>query len=146
MKYLNAKYPSLSCRHRAVFNKAEINMLAEVHFPYALFLEGSNFVTQNITIHRPDGRTVTLDYTSGTLNRLDRLTAANYGMPLNTNLCKNRFISHADKVIMLQAASIYTHGDGGKWTEQEMSAVMSKIADTSLKILAGDLFTQLAKR
>ena len=101
---------------RAHKNISEIAnyMLSESHFPYVLFLEGSNFLPQNLTIQRPDGRTVTLDYTSGTLNRLDRLTSANYGMPLNTNLCRNKFIPHADTMIMLQAASIYTHGDGRK--------------------------------
>ena len=99
---------------RAHKNISEIAnyMLGKSHFPYVLFLEGSNFLTQNITIQRPDGRIVTLDYTSGTLNRLDRLTAANYGLPVNTNLCRNKFIPHADKMIMLQAASIYTHGNG----------------------------------
>ena len=66
-------------------------MLAESHFPYALFLEGSNFLTETISVTRPDGRVVTLEYNSGMLNRLDRLTAANYGMPINTNLCKNKF-------------------------------------------------------
>ena len=64
-------------------------MLAESHFPYVLFLEGSNFLTETIKVTRPDGRVVTLEYNSGMLNRLDRLTAANYGMPINTNLCKN---------------------------------------------------------
>jgi len=63
-------------------------MLSESHFPYILFLEGSNFLTETISIKRPDGRVVKLDYNSGTLNRLDRLTSANYGMPINTNLCK----------------------------------------------------------
>lgn len=63
-------------------------MLAESHFPYVLFLEGSNFLTETIKVARPDGRVVTLEYDSGMLNRLDRLTAANYGMPINTNLCK----------------------------------------------------------
>ena len=62
-------------------------MLAESHFPYILFLEGTNFLTQTIQVTRPDGRVVTLEYNSGMLNRLDRLTAANYGMPINTNLC-----------------------------------------------------------
>ena len=58
-------------------------MLGEGHFPYVIFLEGSNFLTKTIRIKRPDGRFVTLEYDSGTLNRLDRLTAANYGLPLN---------------------------------------------------------------
>ena len=60
-------------------------MLAESHFPYVLFLEGSNFLTETIKVTRPDGRIVTLEYNSGMLNRLDRLTAANYGMPINTD-------------------------------------------------------------
>ena len=86
-------------------------MLSESHFPYILFLEGSNFLTKTISVKRPDGRVVTLDYNSGMLNRLDRLTCANYGMPINTNLCENKFIKHNKKTIMLQAASIYTQGD-----------------------------------
>ncbi len=76
-------------------------MLAESHFPYVLFLEGSNFLTETISITRPDGRVVNLEYDSNTLNRLDRLTAANYGMPINTNLCQNKFIKHKGKAIML---------------------------------------------
>lgn len=87
-------------------------MLSESQFPYVIFLEGSNFLTKTITIKRPDGRIVKLEYNNGALNRLDRLTAANYGMPINTNLCKNKFVKHKDKVIMLQAASIYTTGNG----------------------------------
>lgn len=83
-------------------------MLSESHFPYVLFLEGSNFLTETISIKRPDGRVVTLEYNSGMLNRLDRLTSANYGMPINTNLCENKFVKHNDKTIMLQATSIYS--------------------------------------
>ena len=88
---------------RAYKNVNEIAnfMLAERYFPYILFLEGSNFLTQNVTVTRPDGRTVTLVYDDGTLNRLDRLTAANYGMPINTNLCKNRFVKCNGATIML---------------------------------------------
>lgn len=53
-------------------NIAEIAnfMLAESHFPYVLFLEGSNFLTETVAIERPDGRVVTLEHNSGTLNRL----------------------------------------------------------------------------
>ena len=39
-------------------------MLSESHFPYVLFLEGSNFLTETISIKRPDGRGVTLEYDS----------------------------------------------------------------------------------
>lgn len=118
-------------------------MLAENHFPYVLFLEGSNFLTETIKVTRPDGRVVTLEYNSGMLNRLDRLTAANYGLPINTNLCENKFVKHNDKMIMLQATSIYTQGNGGRWNEDEMLKVMLEISKTSLKVLASDLFKQL---
>lgn len=118
-------------------------MLGETHFPYILFLEGSNFLTETISIKRPDGRVVTLDYSSGLLNRLDRLTAANYGMPINSNLCKNKFVKHKDRTIMLQAASIYTKGNGDKWTRKEILDIMLDIAKTSLQVLGSDLFIQL---
>lgn len=120
-------------------------MLSESHFPYALFLEGSNFLTETISIIRPDGRVVTLEYNSGMLNRLDRLTAANYGMPINTNLCKNKFVKHGDKMIMLQATSIYTQGKGEKWNAQDMFDIMLEISKTSLQILGSELFNQLTK-
>lgn len=120
-------------------------MLGETHFPYILFLEGSNFLTETISIKRPDGRVVSLDYSSGLLNRLDRLTAANYGMPINSNLCKNKFVKHKDRTIMLQAASIYTKGNGDKWTRKEILDIMLDIAKTSLQVLGSDLFIQLTK-
>ena len=121
-------------------------MLSERHFPYILFLEGSNFLTQNVSVKRPDGRVVTLVYNDGTLNRLDRLTAANYGMPINTNLCENRFVKCNGSTLMLQAASIYTKGEGGHWKDKDMVMVMLDIAKTSLKMLGTDLFDQLRKR
>ena len=119
-------------------------MLAEFYFPYVLFLEGSNFLTENVSIERPDGRVVTLQYDAGSLNRLDRLTAANYGQPINTNLCKNKFVMHKDRAIMLQAASIYTQGDGGRWSGKAMFNIMLEIAMTSLKALGSELFKQIA--
>lgn len=121
-------------------------MLAEDHFPYVLFLEGSNFLTETIHVTRPDGRVVTLEYNSGMLNRLDRLTAANYGMPINTNLCKNKFVKHNDKIIMLQATSIYTQGDGDRWNKNKMLDIMLEISKTSLQVLGSDLFKQLTKK
>lgn len=120
-------------------------MLSESHFPYVLFLEGSNFLTETISIERPDGRIVTLEYNSGMLNRLDRLTSANFGMPINTNLCENKFVQHKDKTIMLQATSIYTQGKGEKWDRKEMFEIMFEIAKTSLKVLGSDLFNQITK-
>lgn len=121
-------------------------MLSESHFPYVLFLEGSNFLTKTINVTRPDGRIVTLEYNSGMLNRLDRLTAANYGMPINTNLCKNMFVKHNDKTIMLQAASIYNQEDGGCWKANDIFKIMLDISNTSLQILGSDLFKQLTSK
>lgn len=86
-----------------------------------------------------------MEYNSGMLNRLDRLTAANYGMPINTNLCRNKFVQHRDKTIMLQAASIYTQGNGESWDAEEMAEIMLDIARTSLQILGGDLFHQITQ-
>ena len=121
-------------------------MLSESHFPYILFLEGSNFLTENISITRPDGRVVNLEYRSGMLNRLDRLTAANYGMPINSNLCVNKFVKHKDKNIMLQAASIYTQGNGGEWDPKIMFEIMFDVSTTSLRVLGRDLFDQLTSK
>ncbi len=121
-------------------------MLSESHFPYILFLEGSNFLTETISIKRPDGRIVKLEYNSGMLNRLDRLTSANYGMPINTNLCENKFVKHKDKTIMLQATSIYTQGNGAKWDAKEMFNVMVEVSKTSLKVLGSDIFSQITKK
>lgn len=121
-------------------------MLSERYFPYVLLLEGSNFLTQNVTVTRPDGRQVTLVYNDGMLNRLDRLTSANYGMPINTNLCVNKFVKCNGSTIMLQAASIYTKGDGGHWNDEDMIMVMLDVARTSLKMLGSDLFDQLSQR
>ena len=133
---------------RAYKNVNEIAnfMLSERHYPYVLFLEGSNFLTKNVTVARPDGREVTLVYNDSTLNRLDRLTAANYGMPINTNLCENRFVKCNGANIMLQAASIYTKGEGGHWNDEDMITIMLEIARTSLKILGSDIFEQLTKK
>lgn len=121
-------------------------MLSESHFPYVIFLEGSNFLTKTIEITRPDGRIVVLSYNSGTLNRLDRLTAANYGMPFNTNLCINKIIKKDDKSFMLQAASMYTKGDGSRWTNEEMFEILMDIAQTSLKMLGRDIFIQITNK
>ncbi|GAA8758967.1 hypothetical protein VN1340_14910 [Helicobacter pylori] len=130
---------------RAYKNIAEMAnfMLKELHFPYILFLEGSNFLTQTISVKRPDGRVVILEYNSGVLNRLDKLTAANYGMPINQNLCQNKFIQYKDRVIMLQAISIYTQGDGQRWNLNKMFEAMFEVAKTSLQILCSSLFNQI---
>lgn len=79
------------------------------------------------------------------LNRLDRLTSANYGMPINTNLCENKFVKHKEKTIMLQATSIYTQGDGREWDAHEMFEIMLDISKTSLRVLGSDIFNQITQ-
>ena len=73
------------------------------------------------------------------------MTAANYGMPFNKNLCKNKFIKYQNKNIMLQAASIYTKGDGSEWQSDEIFFIMLEIAETSLQMLGRDIFIQLTR-
>lgn len=128
-------------------NISEISnfMLYESHFPYVIFLEGSNFLTETIEVKKPDGNLVRLDYSSGKLNRLDRLSAANYGMPFNVNLCKNRFVSYEDQSVMLQAASMYTTGDGSKWERTKMFDIMLEVAETSMQMLGKDIFKQITE-
>jgi type II restriction enzyme len=46
---------------------------------------------------------------------------------------------------MLQAASIYTQGNGKSWNEKDMFDVMKDIAETSLKVLGSKLFNQITK-
>ena len=145
-KDLTAAGNAIERAHKNISEIANF-MLKETYFPYVLFLSGSNFLTQTIVVKKPDGSEVTLLYNSGTLNRIDRLTAANYGLPLNTNLCENRFVSLGKgKSIMLQAASIYAQPEGGEWDYNEMCRIMLDIAITSLKNLANDMFKTLTKK
>jgi len=58
---------------------------------------------------------------------------------LEVTFCNNR-------TIMLQAASIYTQGDGSHWKNVDMINVMLDIAHTSLNMLGSVLFRQLTKR
>lgn len=108
-------------------------MLDEFHFPYAVFLQGSNFSTETFQVYKPDGSFVEIRHDSGAMNRIDRVTAANYCMPINKNYCKNIFIGHKQSSIMLQAASIYARCK--PWEEKEMQKIMIEIARTSLGVL-----------
>ncbi len=108
-------------------------MIDEKHFPYVLFLHGSNFLTVPITIKRPDGTETILKHDIGSLNRIDRLTSANYSLPINQNSCENIFISTNGQSVMLQTVSIYTKPT--EWTAEEMLPIMLDISLTSLKII-----------
>lgn len=47
---------------------------------------------------------------------------------------------------MLQAASIYTQGNGDSWNAVKMFEIMLEISKTSLQVLGSDLFKQLTKK
>jgi len=117
-------------------NEVRNIMVDEKHFPYVLFLQGSNFLTETVSLPRPDGRIVELRHDAGSLNRIDRLTAANYSMPINKNSCENLFINIDNQQVMLQAVSIYTKAT--PWFAKEMLPIMLDIAKTSLRILKLD--------
>jgi len=108
-------------------------MINEKHFPYVLFLQGSNFLTEPMNVTRPDGREVMLRHDVGSLNRIDRLTSANYSLPINQNHCENITISIGDEVVMLQAVSIFAKPEA--WTIEEMLPIMLDVARTSLRVL-----------
>ncbi len=110
-------------------------MINEDHFPYLLFLSGSNFLLEDVVIKRPDGREVLIQANIGSLNRLDRLTSANMCMGINSNFCKNREITINGKVIKIQAVSIHTKKDGSKWTENEMIRIMWDTCLVSLEVM-----------
>ena len=114
-------------------NEVRNFMLDEYHFPYAVFLQGSNFATEMFQVFKPDGSFVEIRHDSGTMNRIDRVTAANYCMKINCNYCKNIFIGHNNSSTMLQAASIYARCES--WKEEQMQEIMMDIARTSIGIL-----------
>ena len=97
-------------------------------------------VTTFLTIHtfarslmKPDGTEVILKHDVGSLNRIDRLTASNFSLPINQNSCENIFITIDGKSVMLQAVSIYTKPT--EWTIEEMLPIMMEVSKTSLKII-----------
>jgi len=120
---------------RAYKNINEIRnyMLDEFHFPYVIFLQGSNFATETVQVFKPDGTFVEIRHNAGGMNRLDRVTASNYCMPINTNYCKNIFIAHKNSSVMLQATSLYARCE--TWTEAEMETILLDVAQTSIDML-----------
>ena len=114
-------------------NETRNLMINEHHFPYVLFLQGSNFLTESMNIKSPDGRKIVLKHDVGSLNRIDRLTAANYSLPINQNRCENIYISIDGQNVMLQAVSIFTKANA--WKPEEMLSIMIDIAKTSLRVM-----------
>lgn len=114
-------------------NELRNMMIDEKYFPYILFLEGSNFLVEPFNVIKPDGTEIILSPNLGILNRIDRLTASNYSLPINQNSCENIFINIEGKSIMLQAVSIFTKPT--EWSIDEIKKIMKDISYTSLKII-----------
>lgn len=112
-------------------------MLDEKHFPYVVFLQGSNFATESIAVTRPDGRVVEVIHNSGGLNRIDRVTASNLSREINRNYCENIVVSAGGIDHMCQTASLFCQAT--PWVAGEMAKIMLDVARTSLKLLAADL-------
>ena len=111
-------------------------MLSEAHFPYVVFLQGSNFATSTFQVETPDGRKVVIAHDAGTLNRIDRVTASSFSMAINRNYCRNVFVDLDGKSQMLQAASLYFHSDS--WSANEMAEILWDVSLTSLEVLGED--------
>lgn len=112
-------------------------LLDERHFPYVVFLQGSNFATSTFFVETPDGRKVKIAHDVGSLNRIDRVTAGSFSMAINQNYCRNIFVELDDNAQMLQAASLYFQSE--RWTANKMAEILWSVASTSLEVLAGDL-------
>lgn len=114
-------------------------MIDEKHFPYVVFLQGSNFATESFVIESSDGRIVEVIHNSGMLNRIDRVTASSFGREINKNYCENITISAGGTQHMLQIASLYFQAQ--PWEAKKMAEIMLDVARTSLKVIGGALAT-----
>jgi len=112
-------------------------MLDEKHFPYVVFLQGSNFATESMELTRPDGRVVKLQHDSGSLNRIDRVTASSFSRDINQNYCENIVVKAGSIEHMLQTVSLYCQC--APWKASDMASVMLDVAKTSLRIISADL-------
>lgn len=112
-------------------------MLDEKHFPYVVFLQGSNFATESFDVTRPDGRVVRVVHDSGMLNRIDRVTASSLSREINQNYCENITVRAGEHDHMFQIASLFCKAS--PWAAGEMAEVMLDVAKTSLRVLAQDL-------
>ena len=112
-------------------------LMIERHFPYVVFLQGSNFATSTFFVETPDGRKVKIAHDIGSMNRIDRVTAGCFSMAINQNYCRNIFVELDGHVQMLQAASLYFQSE--KWTVNRMVDILWNVASTSLEVLVDDL-------
>lgn len=112
-------------------------MIQEDHFPYVVFLQGSNFATEPIDLYWPDGTLVQILASDPRINRIDRVTASNYGMNINENHCKNLAIERDGRNFLLQIPSIYAQSHA--FTSKRMFEILFEVALTSLEVLDGQL-------
>lgn len=105
-------------------------MMDESHFPYIVFLQGTNFATKTHYAATPKGRKVRIPHDAGNMNRIDRVTASNYGMKINTVHCRNINLDGC----RLQSASLYFQCH--PWPPKDMFEAMMKTAQTSLDVLS----------
>jgi type II restriction enzyme len=110
-------------------------MLDEKHFPYVVFLQGSNFAIESFEVARPDGRVVKVVHDSGMLNRIDRVTASSLSREINQNYCENIVVKAGGFDHMFQIASLYCKA--APWKAGEMAEAMLDVATTSLKVIDG---------
>lgn len=115
-------------------------MISERHFPYVVFLQGSNFATETFFVRSIDGRDIKIAHDAGNMNRIDRVSASSYGMDINRNYCRNAFVDLDGNTQMLQAASLYFQAD--TWYATDMAEILWEVALTSMEILFEDLEEQ----
>lgn len=115
-------------------------MLDEKHFPYVVFLQGSNFAIESFEVTRPDGRVVKVVHDSGMLNRIDRVTASSLSREINQNYCENIIVKAGAFDHMFQIASLYCKA--APWKAGEMAKVMLDVGRTSLEVIDDDLDTK----
>ena len=74
-----------------------------------------------------------LGHDSGILNRIDRVTAANYAAPINQIYCRNKFIGCGGLSQMLQMPSLFFQCS--PWKSDEMYRIMLEIVMLSIDVL-----------
>lgn len=109
-------------------------MLDELHFPYVIFLQGSNFATNSFFVKSPDGRNVKISHDAGNMNRIDRVTPSNFGMEINKNYCKNVFVNLDGSSQMLQVPSLYFQAS--VWSMESMVNILWETSLISVEILS----------
>ena len=115
----------------------EINLLPGVHYTLVSGVKFSDEdyikITDKNKVGVFDGRKVKIPHDSG-INRIDRVTASNFGMEINQNHCRNIFVKCGKREQMLQIPSLYFQCP--PWTTQSMQKIMWDVAVTSLEVLS----------